>query len=347
MQIAIYYGVIRVFGWLSRNYLVDLGSYKTVVYSTDDGIVFNEPTCLVVKKERGKETVLSIGLEALECLGRTPEGVEVVFPIRNGVVVNFKAAQIYLQKVFNKLGKSFLFPNANRIFVVVPSFLSDVEKRTFIDLFGEFAKTVKLAPSCLANAFGVSKSAGAPKTTLIVDLGGGKTEIVVLSLTDVVFISSLRVGGKSFDEAIVNFVKREFLFQIGELTAEQIKRNTLSLDPVLDTTPVEVRGMNLELGLPASIKLSSADLRLAVFDSVNLIKQGILMVLESSPPELAGDIVSTGINLVGGMAYTRGLAEYLSKELQVKTNVCPNAHIISVLGMAKLFESPELTQLIR
>ncbi|MCX7952273.1 MAG: rod shape-determining protein [Deltaproteobacteria bacterium] len=332
--------------WLSRNFLVDLGSYKTVVYSVDEGIVFNEPTCLAFRRERGKEVLVTCGLEALECLGRAPEGIEVVFPVKNGVIVNFKAAQVYLQQVFDRLGKSFIFPHANRIYVVVPSFLSDVEKRTFIDLFGEFGKTVKLVPSSLANAIGANLRSYSSKATLIVDIGGGKTEIVVLSLTDVVFMSSLRIGGISFDEALVNFIKREFLFQIGELTAEQIKKSTLSLVAELDTTATQVRGMNLESGLPASIALSSHDLRMAVFDLINLIKQSILMVLESSPPELAGDIVSSGINLVGGGAYLRGLSEYLERELQVKTQVIKNAHIVSICGLAKIFSEPELHQLV-
>ncbi|MCS6894469.1 MAG: rod shape-determining protein [Deltaproteobacteria bacterium] len=334
-------------GWLSRNFLVDLGSYKTAIYSVDEGIVYNEPTCIVFRKEKGKENPVNYGLEALQCLGRTPENMEVVFPVRNGVIVNFKAAQIYLRKIFNKLGKTFLFPHANRIYVVVPSFLSDVEKRTFSDLFGEFGKTVKLIPSSLVNCVGFWNQGNGSSVTLIVDIGGGKTEIAVLSSTDVVFISSIRVGGSSLNEAIVNFVKREFLFQIGELTAEQVKKNTLSLVPDLDTVPVRVRGMNLESGLPATLTLTSEDLRYAVFDAVNLIRQGILMVLENSPPELAGEIVSTGINLCGGSAYVRGLALYLSRELQVKTQVVSNAHILSLTGLSRIFRQPELNSLVQ
>ncbi len=333
-----------MFGWISRNLIIDLGSYKTVVYSVGEGIVFNEPTCIVFRKSKGKEVPIKFGLEAWDCLGRLPENSDLLFPVRNGVVTNFKVAQIYLSHIFSKLGKSFIFPYANKIFVVVPSFLSDVEKRTFIDLFAEYAKTVKLISANLANSLALSGPVQGVK--LIVDIGGGKTEIAVLSSTDTVFISSIRVGGFSVDEAIVNFVKREFLFQLGELSAERLKKSTLSLVPELDTVPSQVRGMNLESGLPASITLSSQDLRQAVFDVINLIKQGILLVLESSPPELAGEIVSSGINLCGGGAYMRGLSQFLQKELQVKTQVIPNSHIVSVFGAAQAISEPTLESLI-
>ena len=325
-----------MFSWLKRTLLVDLGSYSTLIADPAAGVIFNEPTIVLCRRKQGKLLPIAYGLEAKQAVGKTPDGVSVEYPVRKGVITNFLLAEWFIKSIFSHLIGNLLFPIANRIFVAVPMFLSDVEKKTFLDLLKPYAREVKLLPSSLVCAIGADLPVGSTRANLIVDIGGGKTEIAILSLRDTVFMSSLQVGGSSFDDAIINFLRREFLFQIGEQSAEILKISALSVDPEHPDVVTVVKGINLEVILPGTLTVSSRDLRLAVSDPLNVLRQAILMILENSPPEVAVDIASSGMTLVGGGASLRGLVSCLAKDLGVKVHTLDNPHLATVHGLAKI-----------
>lgn len=299
----------------SNDLAIDLGTANTLIYQRGQGVVCNEPSVVAVQNDiTGRRRVVAVGAEAKNMLGRTPEKINAIRPVKEGVIADFEITEQMLrhliQRVHNR--KALVRP---RIIICVPHGITEVEKRAVRDSAESAgAREVYLIEEPMAAAIG----AGLPVTeacgSMILDIGGGTTEIAVISLKGIVFSRSLRVGGDKMDEAIANYVKRRYNVLIGERTAEQIKIAVGSVLPSGDGLKVEVRGRDLVQGVPKAIVVSEEEVRDALFEPVNQIIDLIRVALEKTPPELSADIVDRGITLTGGGALLRNLDKLISQE---------------------------------
>lgn len=299
----------------SNDLAIDLGTANTLIYQRGQGIVCNEPSVVAVQNDAtGRRRVVAVGAEAKNMLGRTPEKINAIRPVKEGVIADFEITEQMLrhliQRVHNR--KALVRP---RIIICVPHGITEVEKRAVRDSAESAgAREVYLIEEPMAAAIG----AGLPVTeacgSMILDIGGGTTEIAVISLKGIVFSRSLRVGGDKMDEAIANYVKRRYNVLIGERTAEQIKVAVGAALPTGDGLQVEVRGRDLVQGVPKSIIVSEEEVRDALLEPVNQIIDLIRVALEKTPPELSADIVDRGITLTGGGALLRNLDKLISQE---------------------------------
>lgn len=299
----------------SNDLAIDLGTANTLIYQRGQGIVCNEPSVVAVQNDStGRRRVVAVGAEAKNMLGRTPEKISAIRPVKDGVIADFEITEQMLrhliQRVHNR--KALVRP---RIIICVPHGITEVEKRAVRDSAESAgAREVYLIEEPMAAAIG----AGLPVTeacgSMILDIGGGTTEIAVISLKGIVFSRSLRVGGDKMDEAIANYVKRRYNVLIGERTAEQIK---VAVGAVLSTgegLAIEVRGRDLVQGVPKSIVVSEEEVRDALMEPINQVVDLIRIALEKTPPELSADIVDRGITLTGGGALLRNLDKLISQE---------------------------------
>jgi rod shape-determining protein MreB len=300
----------------SNDLAIDLGTANTLIYQKGHGIVCNEPSVVAVQNDAstGRRKVVAVGSEAKNMLGRTPEKINAIRPVKEGVIADFEITEQMLrhliQRVHNR--KTLVRP---RMIICVPHGITEVEKRAVRDSAESAgAREVYLIEEPMAAAIG----AGLPVTeacgSMILDIGGGTTEIATISLKGIVFSRSLRVGGDKMDEAIMNFVKRRYNVLIGERTAEQIKIAVGSVMPTGERLAVEVRGRDLVQGVPKSIMVSEDEVRDALLEPVNQIVDLIRVALEKTPPELSADIVERGITMTGGGALLRNLDKLISEQ---------------------------------
>lgn len=299
----------------SNDLAIDLGTANTLIYQKGQGIVCNEPSVVAVSNDSsGRRRVVAVGSEAKNMLGRTPEKITAIRPVKDGVIADFEITEQMLrhliQRVHNR--KALVRP---RMIICVPHGITEVEKRAVRDSAESAgAREVYLIEEPMAAAIG----AGLPVTeacgSMILDIGGGTTEIAVISLKGIVFSRSLRVGGDKMDEAIANFVKRRYNVLIGERTAEQIKIAVGSVMPTGEGLCVEVRGRDLVQGIPKSIIVTEDEVRDALIEPVNQIIDLIRVALEKTPPELSADIVERGITMTGGGSLIRNLDKLISQE---------------------------------
>jgi rod shape-determining protein MreB len=300
----------------SNDLAIDLGTANTLIYQKGQGIVCNEPSVVAVQNDRttGRRKVVAVGTEAKNMLGRTPERISAIRPVKEGVIADFEITEQMLrhliQRVHNR--KTLVRP---RMIICVPHGITEVEKRAVRDSAESAgAREVYLIEEPMAAAIG----AGLPVTeacgSMILDIGGGTTEIATISLKGIVFSRSLRVGGDKMDEAIMNFVKRRYNVLIGERTAEQIKIAVGSVLPTGERLAVEVRGRDLVQGVPKAIVVSEDEVRDALLEPVNQIIDLIRVALEKTPPELSADIVERGITMTGGGALLRNLDKLISEQ---------------------------------
>ena len=300
----------------SNDLAIDLGTANTLIYQKGQGIVCNEPSVVAVQNDAstGRRKVVAVGSEAKNMLGRTPEKINAIRPVKEGVIADFEITEQMLrhliQRVHNR--KTLVRP---RMIICVPHGITEVEKRAVRDSAESAgAREVYLIEEPMAAAIG----AGLPVTeacgSMILDIGGGTTEIATISLKGIVFSRSLRVGGDKMDEAIMNFVKRRYNVLIGERTAEQIKIAVGSVMPTGERLAVEVRGRDLVQGVPKSIVVSEDEVRDALLEPVNQIVDLIRVALEKTPPELSADIVERGITMTGGGALLRNLDKLISEQ---------------------------------
>lgn len=330
-------------GLFSNDLAIDLGTANTLVYVKGKGIVTNEPSVVAVQ-QNGREArkIVAVGKEAKDMCGRTPTGIIAVRPMRDGVIADFEITEemlrYFIQKVHNR--KALVRP---RVIVCVPFGITEVEKRAVRESAESAgAREVYLVEEPMAAAIG----AGLPVTeacgSMIVDIGGGTTEVAVISLKGIVYSQSLRVGGDKMDEAIINYVKRSYNLSIGERTAEQIKIAIGAAIPTGDNHSVEIRGRDLVGGLPKTIEICEDEVRDALSEPVKQIVEVVRQALERTPPELAADIMDRGITLAGGGALLRNLDILLRQETGLPVVLAEDPLTAVVVGSGKILDHLEL-----
>ena len=297
-------------GLLSNDIGIDLGTANTLVFAKDKGIVLREPSVVAIYSSNRK--VCAVGSEAKLMLGRTPGNITAIRPMRDGVIADFEITEAMLRYFISKVNrkKTFIAP---RIVVAVPSGITEVERRAVKDsAIRAGARDVVLIEEPMAAAIGVGLPIDEPAANMIVDIGGGTTEVAIISLAGVVYTKSIRVGGDEIDTAIINYMKRSYNLMIGERTAEAIKINVGSAFKLEEETTMEVRGRDSVAGLPKTITITSEEIREALSDTISAITDLVRNALERCPPELSADLVDRGFVLAGGGALIKGLDQYLS-----------------------------------
>lgn len=305
-------------GYFSNDIGIDLGTANTLVYVKDRGIVLREPS--VVAIQQGSSRVLAVGEEAKRMLGRTPGNIVAIRPMKAGVIADFEVTEAMLRYFIRKShNRKWVRP---RIIISVPSGITEVEKRAVKDsAIHAGAREVYLIEEPMAAAIGVGLPVQEPAGNMIVDLGGGTTEVAIISLAGIVLSRSVRVGGDEMDEAIVQYMKRVYNLMIGERTAEEIKITIGSAYPLGEEVSMEVKGRDLVAGLPKTLTITSEEIREALQEPVSAIIEAIRITLERCPPELASDLVDRGIVLAGGTSQLRGLDKLLAEQTGLPVHV--------------------------
>ena len=298
----------RVLGFFSNDLAIDLGTANTVVYARGQGIVVSEPSVVAVTRDaRGVDKVKAVGTKAKEMLGRTPGNIVAIRPMRDGVIADFEITEAMLRYFIERVHdrKRMVRP---RIVIAVPSGITEVEKRAVREsAMSAGAREVYLIDEPMAAAIGAGLPITEPSGNMIIDIGGGTTEVAVISLSGIVYSNSTRVGGDKMDEAIINYVKRKYNLLIGERTAEVIKIEIGTAYPSEEIETMEIKGRDLVAGVPKTLELKSEEVRDALSEPVNAVVESVQIALERTPPELAADIVDKGIVLVGGGSLLRNL----------------------------------------
>ncbi len=316
---------------------IDLGTANILVFVKGKGVVLKEPSVVAIDKVRNK--VLAVGDDAREMLGRAPGSIVAIRPLKEGVIANYTVTQKLLSYVIDKVaGKSVFFKP--RVMTCVPIGITSVEKRAVMEATtqGGASKTY-LIEEPLAAALGAGIDISVPRGNMVVDIGGGTTDIAVLSLGGIVVSSSIRIGGDHFDEAIVRHVKKVHNVLIGERTAEEIKMQVATVSPNGRQETISVRGRDMVTGLPTTFSVTSEDCRTALDDATASLIATVRSVLEKCPPELAADIVDNGIYLTGGGALLDGLAEVMQKETGITTHIADDPLECVALGTGKALEN--------
>jgi len=329
------------FGLFSRDIGIDLGTATTLVLVRGQGIVIHEPSVVAIEKRSKK--VLAIGAEAKEMVGRTPASIVAIRPLRDGVISDFDVTEKMLHYFINKAQQRsrFLFSNP-RVVVGVPSGVTEVEKRAVRDAaLSAGAREVFPVEEPMAAAIG----AGLPVTdslgSMIVDIGGGTTEVAVISLSDIVVSRSIRVAGDGMDQEIIRYARQKYNLLIGERMAERTKIAIGSAYPLPEEKTITIRGRNLITGLPDSVEISSVEVREALSGPINIIVEAIRSAIDETPPEIVADLMEQGIALAGGSAQLQGLPERLSEETKMRVWVADDPVTCVVRGTGKILENPE------
>ncbi len=329
----------KLIGYMSNDVAIDLGTANTLVHVRGRGIVLNEPS--VVAVERTTRKVLAVGKDAKEMLGRTPQAIEAVRPMRDGVIADFEMTEELLRNLILKVRKHRHLVHP-RIVVSVPSGITEVEKRAVRDSAERAgAREVFLVAEPIAAAIGVGLPVDQPLGNMVIDIGGGTTEIAVMTLNGIVHDTSLRVAGDKMDEAIQQFVKGARGLLIGDRTAERIKIEIGSAFELDEELELEIKGRHLIGGIPKTTKVTSVEIRGALEPPIKAIKEGLYQSLEQTPPELASDIVDRGIVMTGGGSLLRGLDKKLREETNLNVRVAEDALLCVVLGCGKILDNLE------
>lgn len=320
----------------SNDVAIDLGTSTTLIYVKGKGVQLYEPSIVAI--EEGTNIVVAVGQEAKKMLGRTPEGIKAIRPMKDGVIADFGIVEIMLKSFITMVQKKRLFVRP-RVIICVPSGITEVEKRAVRDsVEATGAREIYLISEPIAAAIGVGLPVDAPTGNMIVDIGGGTTEIAVVALSGVVNVNSIRIAGDEMDEAIINYVKKNYNLIIGEQTAELIKIKIGSAYATGKDEIMEVKGRDLVSGIPKTIKITGAKIREALEEPVTLIVEAVRLALEKTPPELAADIVDRGIYMAGGGSLLKGLDLLIAEETNLPVYVASNATDCVVLGAGRVLE---------
>lgn len=319
---------------------IDLGTANTIVYRSGKGIILREPSVVAIDTVANR--VAAVGQEAKDMIGRTPDSIRAVRPLKEGVIADFECGSAMLRFFLKKtMGKNAF--TRKRILICIPFGVTDVEHRAVENAAYETgAKEVRIIEEPLAAAIGAGLPVGEPTGNMVVDIGGGTTEVAVISLGGIVSSRSVRVAGDSFDAAIVAYVKKHFNLLIGDRTAEEIKFEIGSAHPYENEGTMSVRGRDLITGLPKNVDISAAHIREALSESVQVVIDAIRQTLEDTPPELAADIIDHGITLTGGGAMLRGLDKLINKVTGMPVYIAENPLDCVALGTGKSLENPAL-----
>lgn len=333
-----------ILGWFSTDLAIDLGTASTLVYVKGKGIVCNEPSVVAIEKKSGK--VLAVGAEAKRMLGRTPGNIVAIRPIKDGVIADFdvteKMLSHFITKAHNR--KAFVSP---RVIIGIPAKITQVEQRAVRDsaeLAG--AREVYLIEQPIAAAIGAGLPITEPSGNMVVDIGGGTTDIAVISLAGIVYSDSVRVAGDKMDEAILSYIKRKYNLLIGDHMAEMIKMELGSAYPMEEKRSMLMKGRDLISGIPKTLEVNSDEIREALEEPVSAIVDAVKIALENTPPELAADIIDRGIVIAGGGSLLRGLDLRLREEVNLPIITVENPLTTVVMGTGKVLDELDLLKKI-
>jgi rod shape-determining protein MreB len=323
--------------WVTNDVAIDLGTASSLIYVKGKGIMLNEPSVVAIDKTTNR--TIAVGSEAKRMLGRTPADIIAIRPMKDGVIADFEVVEEMLRHFISMVQhrRSFLRP---RVVVCVPSGITAVEKRAVRDSVEHAgAREVYLVSEPIAAAVGVGISVEAPTGSMVIDIGGGTTEIAVIALSGIVCNTSIRVAGDEMDEAIIQYIKKNYNLLIGEQTSEAIKIAIGSAFPLAEEKDLEVRGIDLVAGIPKTIKVGSAEIRDALGEPISMIVEAVRAALEKTPPELGGDIVDRGIVMTGGGSLLKELDALLREETNLPIHVVDNPLECVVLGAGAMLDN--------
>ncbi len=335
--------VDMILGLFSNDLAIDLGTANTCVYVKGHGIVLSEPSVVAVKKDRrGNSQVLAVGVDAKNMLGRSPKNIEPIRPMKDGVIADFEITEAMLRYFIAKVHNQRRLVRP-RIMICVPTGITQVEKRAVKEsAYSAGAREVFLIEEPMAASIGAKLPIQEPTSNMVVDIGGGTTEVAVIALSGIVYARSVRVGGDKMDEAITAYIRRKYNMLIGEISAEQIKKKIGSAFPLEFEQQLEVKGRDFVSGIPHTITVTSEEIRVAISEQVEAIVQAVRVALEQTPAELAADIVDRGIVLTGGGALLRGLDERLRQETNLPIFVVDDPLSAVVMGTGIALDNLDL-----
>ena len=329
--------------YLSTDIAIDLGTANTLIYVRGRGIVLDEPSVVAIRQEggpNGKRVIQDVGLAAKQMLGRTPGNITAIRPMKDGVIADFNVTEQMLKQFIRKVLDSKMFSPSPRIIICVPCGSTHVERRAIREsALGAGASKVFLIEEPMAAAIGADLPISDATGSMVVDIGGGTTEVGVISLGGMVYAGSVRVGGDKFDEAIINYIRRNYGMLIGEQTAETIKKKIGSAFPGSEVRDMEIKGRNLAEGIPRAFTVSSNEILEALTDPLNAIVGAVKQALERTPPELGSDIADKGMVLTGGGALLRDLDRLLMEETGLPVVVAEDPLTCVVRGCGKALEN--------
>ncbi|HLF70493.1 MAG TPA: rod shape-determining protein [Actinomycetota bacterium] len=322
---------------MGRDLAIDLGTANTLIYASGRGIVLNEPTVIALNKENGQ--VLAVGHEAFRMIGRTPGYIVAERPLRRGAISDFDITEKFLRLLMEQAGANRRFGRP-RVLICIPSAITEVERRALLDAAtAAGARSAHLVEEPVAAAIGAGLPIHEPTGNLVVDIGGGTSEVAVIAMGGIVVNTSVRVGGFDIDDAITRYIRREYAIVVGERTAEQIKIAIGSAFPLVEEEKAEIKGRDLATGLPKVVQITSEEMREAIADPVSQIVQAVVAALASTPPELGQDVLSRGIALTGGGGMLRGLDMLIAEECDVPVHLTERPLECVALGAGKCLEA--------
>lgn len=340
----------KIFSFFTSDIAIDLGTANTLIYVKNVGIVANEPSVVAIqqKDSRGAKSVLAVGKEAKEMIGKVPLNIQVIRPLKDGVIADFEVAhqmlKYFIKHAYKRGSISFIRP---RIAIGVPYGITEVEKKTVKEAaLSAGAREVFLVEQPMAAAVGANLPVTEPTGNMIVDIGGGTTEVAVISLAGIVCSRSVKVAGDKMDEGIISYIKKKYNLAIGERMAERIKWTIGNAYPDEKKEFMEVKGLDLVAGVPKTIEINSEEIRESLSESVNSIVAAVKLVLENTPPELAADIVDKGIVLAGGGALLRNLDLLLREETNLPVVLAEDPLKSVVIGTGKILENLSLLRTV-
>ena len=330
-------------GYFSTDMAIDLGTANTLIYVRGQGIVLNEPSVVAIRQDggpNGKKVIQQVGLAAKQMLGRTPGNITAIRPMKDGVIADFTVTEQMLKHFIKKVNPPRLFSANPRIVICVPFGSTQVERRAIREAaYGAGARKVELIEEPMAAAIGANLPVEEATGSMVVDIGGGTTEVGVISLGGIVYSNSVRVGGDKFDEAIINYIRRNYGMLIGEVTAELIKKEIGSAFPGSEVREMEVKGRNLAEGIPRSFAISSNEILEALTDPLNSIVSAVISALEHTLPELGADIAEKGMVLTGGGALLRDIDRLLMEETGLSVIIAEDPLTCVVRGSGVALEN--------
>ena len=328
-----------MFRFLSKEIGIDLGTANTMVYLKGKGVVLREPSVVAIRRDTG--AILAIGEEAKRMIGRTPGNIVAIRPMKDGVIADFDITQAMLRHFVHKI-----MPNRGlfrpQVIICVPSGVTEVEKRAVLDATHQTAREAYLIEEPMAAAIGAGLPVDEPTGSMIVDVGGGTSEVAIISLGGIVSSKSIRVGGDNMDEAIVQYIKKQYNLMIGERTAEDVKINIGTAFHKDSEDTRDIRGRDLVTGLPKTLRIASEEIREALADPVRVILEAVRATLEKTPPELAADIMDKGVVLTGGGSLLHGFDRRVAEETGMPSFLAENPLDCVVLGAGKVLAELEL-----
>jgi len=326
-------------GMFSTDLSIDLGTANTLIYARGQGIVLDEPSVVAIRQERGQKIIAAVGVEAKNMLGRTPGNITAIRPLKDGVIADFTETEKMLKHFIQKVHEKRFFRPSPRVLVCVPCGSTQVERRAIKEsAAGAGAREVYLIEEPMAAAVGAGMPVGEARGSMVLDVGGGTTEVAVISLNGIVYSASVRIGGDRFDEAIINYIRRNYGSLIGEATAERIKMEIGSGYPGSEVREMDVKGRNLAEGVPRSFTLNSNEILEALQEPLTGIISAVKTALEQTPPELGADVAERGMVLTGGGALLRDFDRLLSEETGLPVIVAEDPLTCVARGGGKVLE---------